>query len=152
MPDIRYAPVTADDFEQLVTLRIAAMRESLERLGRFDHDRARERLRNSFYPEHTWLILADDQAVGFYTLRPAADALSLDHLYIHPDYQSQGIGSVVLSRIVSEAEQLGLPIRLNALRQSASNRFYQRHGFTATHEDEFDVYYVRPASAPQSQS
>ena len=32
------------DFEALVALRIAAMRDSLERVGRFDEKRARERL------------------------------------------------------------------------------------------------------------
>ncbi|HEY1049927.1 MAG TPA: hypothetical protein VGE39_09240 [Prosthecobacter sp.] len=40
---ITYSSVTIDDFEELAALRIAAMRPSLEHLGRFDPARARER-------------------------------------------------------------------------------------------------------------
>ena len=147
LPDITYSPVTADDFETLAELRIAAMRESLERIGRFDPVRARERLRNSFYPEHTWLVLVDGHAAGFYTLRPTDEGLALDHLYIHPDHQGRGIGSEVMQRLIAIADGKRQPIRLNALRESDSNRFYQRHGFEQVAADEFDVYYGRhPAS------
>ena len=43
-------PVAESDFESLAALRIEAMRESLEQLGRFDPERARERLRAGFEP------------------------------------------------------------------------------------------------------
>ena len=42
-PALRYPAVSEADFEDLLALRIAAMRESLERLGRFDPERARSR-------------------------------------------------------------------------------------------------------------
>jgi hypothetical protein len=44
--------VSAVDFDDMVALRIEALRESLERLGRFDPVRARERLAAGFAPEH----------------------------------------------------------------------------------------------------
>ncbi len=141
---VAFGPVSADDFDELVTLRITTMRESLERVGRFDPERARERLRKSFYPEHTRFILLDGAKIGFHALRPDGDALQLDHFYVHPRHQSQGIGSLVLQRLIAEADSQHLPIRLGALRESASNRFYQRHGFVQTHEDEWDIYYLRP--------
>lgn len=68
----------------------------------------------------------------------------LDHLYIHPDNQGNGIGAVVLARIIEEANALGLPVRVGALRGSGSNRFYVRHGFTLIEEGDFDNYYIRP--------
>lgn len=142
---ITFAAVTNTDFDALAELRIAAMRESLERVGRFDPERARERLRNSFDPEHTQVILVDGACVGFYSLRPVDDKLHLDHLYVHPDFQSQGIGSHVMKRLMAEADARELSMYLGALRESASNRFYQRHGFVKTREDEWDIYYVRDA-------
>jgi GNAT superfamily N-acetyltransferase len=90
--------------------------------------------------------LLDGVKVGFYTLRPTGEELALDHLYLQPNCQSQGIGSVVMRRLVAEANAERLPIRLGALRESDSNRFYQRHGFVQTSEDEFDIYYVRRPS------
>ncbi|RYD85199.1 MAG: N-acetyltransferase [Verrucomicrobiaceae bacterium] len=140
---ISFQPVTEADFEELLALRVAAMRESLERLGRFDPQRARARLQNSFYPEHTRFIVLDAERIGFYTLRPTEAGLHLDHLYIHPDYQSQGVGSFVIQKITQEADVAGKSIRLGALKGSASNRFYQRHGFVQETEEEWDINYVR---------
>jgi ribosomal protein S18 acetylase RimI-like enzyme len=140
---ITFAAVTAADFEELLALRIAAMRESLERVGRFDPERARERLRQSFFPEHTAFIVLDGQRIGFSTFRPAADGFHLDHLYVHPHRQSRGVGSYVLRHLLAQADARQLPVSLGALRDSLSNRFYQRHGFVLTREDEWDNYYVR---------
>jgi len=55
--NVELAPVAEGDFEELAGLRIAAMRESLERMGRFDPERARERLRSSFVPERTRFVV-----------------------------------------------------------------------------------------------
>ena len=140
---VTFAAVTADDFDEPVTIRIAAMRESLERVGRFDPVRARERLKKSFYPEHTQLVLLDSQKIGFYTLRLQDGCYQLDHLYVHPAFQSRGIGSYVMSRLLAYTDSRGVSIRLGALRESSSNRFYQRHGFLKTTEDEWDIYYIR---------
>lgn len=140
---ITFSDVTASDFDELAALRIAAMRASLEQVGRFDPERARERLRKSFHPEHTQFILVDELRVGFYTFRHTDDSFHLDHFYIHPVWQSRGIGSSVMRRLLAQSDAHQMPIRLGALRGSASNRFYQHHGFTKTTEDEWDIYYVR---------
>ena len=140
---LTFAAVTQADFDALVALRIAAMRESLERVGRFDPERARERLRNSFYPECSEFVVLDGRRIGFHTFRPTDNGFHLDHFYIHPDYQSRGIGSQVMGRLLSRSDACQMPVRLGALRESASNRFYQRHGFVLTSEDEWDCYYLR---------
>jgi len=140
---ITFSGVTLADFDELLALRIAAMRESLERVGRFDPERARERLRNSFHPGYTEFVLLDAKRVGFYTFRPAADGFHLDHLYVHPDCQSRGVGCHVIRHLVARSDAGQQPVHVGALRESASNRFYQRHGFVQTAEDEWDIYYVR---------
>ncbi|WP_086055964.1 GNAT family N-acetyltransferase [Bordetella genomosp. 9] len=141
---IEYAGAAEADFDALAELRIAAMRESLERLGRFDPDRARQRLRATYSPADTRSILLDGVRVGFYTMRREKDALKLDHLYVLPGFQGQGLGAAVLRRVFEQADAVGLPVRLGALRDSASNRFYQRHGFVQIGEDAWDIHYERP--------
>jgi GNAT superfamily N-acetyltransferase len=121
------------------------MRESLEQLGRFDAVRARQRFLASFEPEFTRHILVDGERVGFVAVKPTANGLSLEHLYIRPEYQGRGVGSAVLAIIFEEADSRGLLLRVGALRGSASNRFYLRHGFMCAGESEWDIYYVRPA-------
>ena len=142
---ITLVPATQSDAEELVALRIAAMRESLERIGRFSPERARARFLESFVPEHTRHIVHNDLRVGFVLIRPDGDGLYLDHLYIHPDFQSRGLGSQALTVILKEADLAQKDIKVGALKESDSNRFYQAHGFELVDESEWDNYYIRPA-------
>jgi GNAT superfamily N-acetyltransferase len=142
---ITLAPVTDVDAEALVRLRIMAMRESLERIGRFDPVRARERFLSTFRPQYTRHILVDGERAGFVVVRPDGDGLLLDHFYIDPRFQNRGVGASVLAMVFAEADAGRAPLRVGALRDSDANRFYLRHGFALVKEDEWDKYYVRPA-------
>ena len=142
---IAFAAATQGDAEALVRLRIVAMRESLERIGRFEPERARERFLLTFQPQHTRHVLVDGERAGFVVVKPADDGLLLDHLYIDPRYQNRGVGSRVLEIVFAEADAQGVSLQGAALRGSDSNRFYLRHGFALVREDVWDNYYVRPA-------
>lgn len=144
---VTFASVCAADFEELAAIRIAAMRESLERVGRFDAERAKARLRDSFFPEHTRFIVSGTERAGFYALRPSAEGWQLDHLYVHPQFQGRGIGTAVMKEIFRDADRQPISLFVGALKESASNRFYQRLGFSRTGESEWDVYYRRLPSA-----
>ncbi len=142
---VTFAGARACDFEALVAIRIDAMRESLERIGRFDPVRARERFREGFSPEFTRHVLVAGKRVGFVVVKPRVDGLLLDHLYIKPDAQGSGIGSIVLRQIFTKTDAAALTVYVGALKESASNRFYTRHGFQCVEAGEFDNYYVRHA-------
>jgi ribosomal protein S18 acetylase RimI-like enzyme len=138
----------ADDLEALVALRIAAMRESLERIGRFDAARARERFAAGFDPARTRHVEIDGERVGVVVVRPQGRELLLNDLYIRPGAQGRGIGAAVLARVFAEVDALHLPLRVGALRGSDANRFYVRHGFTLVQQGEFDNHYLREAVMP----
>ena len=140
-------PTTQEDAEHLVALRIAAMQESLERIGRFSPERARARFLDTFDPSQTRHIVVDGQRVGFVMIRPNQEGLYLDHLYIHPDFQNRGLGSQVLKVILAEADKAGQQVKVGALKESDSNRFYQAHGFELVEEGEWDNFYIRPAQS-----
>ena len=110
-PPLALAPATDEDFEALLALRMAAMHESLQQLGRFDPQRARERLSRAFEPVHSRNILQGGERVGFVVLLPVParhpDHLVLDHLYIAPQAQGQGVGSWVMAQVLAEADRLG---------------------------------------------
>lgn len=144
-PVLALSPAGEGDFEALLSLRLAAMRESLERVGRFDPQRARERLSRGFQPAHTRHILRDGELVGFVVVVPRERDWLLDHLYIHPSAQGQGIGGWVLEQVLREADAQHRPVHVTALKHSDANRFYQRHGFELQAEGEWDLYYLRPA-------
>ena len=150
-PPLVFVPATAKDAEALVALRLAVMRESLERIGRFDRMRARDRFLDSFEPVHTQHIEWEGVRVGALVVKPQAARLLLEHLYIEPDQQDKGIGAAVLAHVCARADAEGKSVHLRSLKGSDSNRFYQRHGFELLGEGEFDNYYVRiakPLSKP----
>ena len=107
-----------DDFEALLALRLRAMRESLERLGRYDEQRARERLAENFEPAHTRHIVVGGRRVGFLVLKTLSHAMRLNHLYIDPAFQRRGIGHRVLQWVCAEADRQQLPVELMALKGS----------------------------------
>ncbi|ALS60467.1 GNAT family N-acetyltransferase [Pandoraea norimbergensis] len=140
-----FSATTPSDADLLVDMRIAAMRESLERIGRFDPQRARDRFIASFDPALCKFIEIDGVRVGFVLVRPEVDHWRLNHLYVLPEHQGKGIGARVLQDLFDRADAQHMPIRVGALRGSDSNRFYQRHGFAKTEESEWDIEYVRLA-------
>jgi ribosomal protein S18 acetylase RimI-like enzyme len=128
--------------DQLADLRVQAMRPSLEAVGRFEPDTARARVTGTYSAEETMCVEVDGKLAGFITLRMKPDHYYLDHLYIAPAFQNQGLGAELIKRMQASAKQANLPILCIALIESASNRFYKRHGFEFTQSQEFDNYYM----------
>ncbi|MEU1192989.1 GNAT family N-acetyltransferase [Streptomyces sp. NPDC005859] len=143
MADWMIRAATEDDVEAVAEVRAVAMRADLERLGRYDEHRVRQRLRDAFVPEHTWIVELDGVLAGCVALRPAHDAHWLEHFYLAPYAQGRGIGTAVLREVVETADRSALRLRLDVLRGSPARRLYERHGFTLEHEDAVDVFMVR---------
>ncbi len=139
--------VDASTGNDLADLRVAAMRESLQAVGRFDPGRARSRFLDTFAPGFTREIVDGEERVGFVVVRPDGDRLLLDHLYVHPRAQGRGIGAEVLRHVFAEADAAGKALRVGALKQSRSNDFYARHGFRLVETTQWDNHYERPAAA-----
>ena len=131
----------------MVELRAVVMRADLERLGRYDEQRVRQRLRDAFAPEHTWVVDVDGAFAGCVALRPAVDARWLEHFLLAPHLQGSGIGSGVLRELLDQCDHDGVPVRLNVLQGSPARRLYERHGFTVDTEDSVDVFMVREPRA-----
>lgn len=140
-------PASSADVEAVAELRAVVLRADLERLGRYDPRRVRQRLRDGFDADRTRVIEVDGAFVGCVALRPDGDALWLEHFYLAPALQGGGIGSGVLRELLAECDRDGSRVRLNVLRGSAARRLYERHGFTVESEDPVDVFMVRLPSA-----
>lgn len=134
----------ASDAPSLADLRVDAMRDSLQAIGRFDEQRARERLLANFDAAATRHIEWNGRRVGFVVVRQTPDGLLLDHLYLAPSEQGQGVGGDVLRTVFREADEHRLALKVGALRGSRANAFCLRHGFTKTGESEWDIHYLRP--------
>ncbi|MGW7547167.1 N-acetyltransferase family protein [Streptomyces sp. NPDC054770] len=147
MADWKTRPASDADIEAVAELRAVVLRDDLERLGRYDARRVRQRLRDGFDAAHTWVIEVDGAFAGCAALRPAEGARWLEHFYLAPHAQGGGIGSAVLRELLERCDRDGVTVRLNVLRGSAARRLYERHGFLVETEDPVDVFMVRRLSS-----
>ncbi|MFF1411427.1 GNAT family N-acetyltransferase [Streptomyces sp. NPDC058289] len=138
--------VTAD-IEMIAELRATVMRGDLERLGRYDEHRVRQRLRDSFSPQHTSIVVIDREPAGCVTVRTAEGRQWLEHFYVAPHHQGRGLGSAVLRTVLERTDAQGITVGLNVLQGSAARRLYERHGFVVEAQDPIDVFMVRPPGA-----
>ncbi|MFE5241400.1 MULTISPECIES: GNAT family N-acetyltransferase [unclassified Streptomyces] len=136
-------PATPEDLDAMTELRAEVMRPDLERLGRYDAHRVRQRLRDAYEPGHTSIVEYDGDFAGCVALRPAEDGWWLEHFYLSPALHGRGIGTAVLAGLLARTDAMGAPVRLDVLQGSAARRLYERHGFTLEREDPVDVYMVR---------
>lgn len=140
-----YRSSALSDASWVAEMRAVVMKPDLERLGRFDPVRVRQRFLDAFEPQLTRVIVAEGADVGTIAVRPAADAVWIEHFYLSPEWQGRGLGGAVLRATLAEArgDASRAPYRLNVLQGSAARRLYERHGFVVESEDEVDVFMKR---------
>lgn len=133
---ISLRPATGDDVEWIAELRAVVLRADLERLGRYDPTRVRQRFRDAFEPSDTRIIVVDGEDVGSVAVRSEGAARWLEHFYIATAHQGRGVGSHVLATVLGDS---GL-YRLNVLQGSPARGLYERHGFVLESQDDVDVF------------
>lgn len=141
-----FRPARASDAKWMAELRAVVLRPDLERLGRFDPHRVRTRFLAAYVPADTRVIQVANQDAGLVALREEPDARWIEHFFLRPSLQGQGIGSEVLRALLSEPGTT--PFRLNVLQGSPARRLYDRHGFVTDSEDDVDVWMTAPALRP----
>jgi len=160
MADWEIRPASAADVNAIAELRAVVLRGDLERLGRYDERRVRQRLRDGFVAEWTWVIEVGGAFAGCVALRPDGDARChwLEHFYVGAQHQGRGIGSGVLGELLERCDRgevdggggIGVGVgvvRLNVLQGSPARRLYERYGFVVEAEDAVDVFMVRGTAA-----
>jgi ribosomal protein S18 acetylase RimI-like enzyme len=130
------------DGQWIAELRARVLRPDLERLGRFDPYRVRQRFLSAFDPGVTQVVLVGGQKAGSIAVRPDEGSLWIEHFYLSAGCQGRGIGSLVLRREL-DAGQGDRPFRLNVLHGSRAQALYERHGFVVESQDAVDVFMVR---------
>jgi putative acetyltransferase len=73
----------------------------------------------------TWVATHGDCVAGFTSLEPNGH---IDLLYVHPDFQSRGVASMLLRRLDGSAEARGM-VRLFTEASITARHFFERRGF-----------------------
>ena len=88
------------------------------------------------YPSaENMIILSHDQPIGRILVSREPDQLVLVDIAIQRDWRNQGIGSLLISKLMSEAAEQKKPVILSVYKLNPALRLYQRLGFSVTRDD-----------------
>lgn len=86
------------------------------------------------------IITRDGVDVGWRQTRIEDGALFLVQLFLEGRFQGQGIGTLVLRSLMSDASRAAMPMTLGVVKSNPARRLYDRLGFRVTHEDDRKFY------------
>lgn len=99
------------------------------------------------HPTAAWeAIVLDGEVVGRLITDESAERLALVDIYIAPEHQRRGIGSLVLGAVVQQAK--GRRIEARICRGSFAEAWYVGFGFEPAEVNLFEVSLVRASTLP----
>ena len=135
-PSFTLRPATESDFSFIHALRRAGLREYVDQIWGWDESSQLSRFRARFDPALYVVIVIDGSDVGAMAVEWRSEEAFLSDIYICQERQRQGLGTAVLSSLVSQAQQRGLPVSLKVLKNNPARRLYERLGFRLENETE----------------
>ena len=125
-------------------MKRAAFREYVDKVWGWDEDKQQKLHRERFGAQDFRVVSLKGEDVGIMALCVEPDCLKLNQLFLMPSHQGMGIGAECMLRIIDEARELGLPVRLRVLKVNPrALAFYRRLGFLAAGETQTHVLMAR---------
>lgn len=128
-----------NDSEFAYCAKRAAFKEYWEKVEEWDEDEQRRFHEQRFGAQDFRIINQAGTDVGIMALVKAPDCVKVNQLFLLPEYQGKDIGRRCMLRIMKEARQLGLPVRLRVMKVNPrALAFFRRLGFMRI--DETDTH------------
>ncbi|HEX4923564.1 MAG TPA: GNAT family N-acetyltransferase [Bdellovibrionales bacterium] len=127
---------TAEDFEFLRDLHHQTLRPYVEQVFGWDQTEQDRLFDEKFDPRELQVILADQRPAGLLQLEEWPHELFLANLLIAPELQRRGLGGKILKDLLTRAQLINKTVALTVLRPNPARRFYERHGFRVSGENE----------------
>lgn len=118
-------------------VRRLALREYVAATWGWDEAAQREKFEQRFTPSGHQIIVADGVDVGLLQVVDEGTHLVVGKIELLPAFQRKGVGTVLMTRILAQAQSRGVPVRLQVLRANTpARRLYERLGFILSGETE----------------
>ena len=137
--DIKLRPACDADFGFARTVYFET-RWIIERLVGWDEEREVKNFAQFFKLDEVRIITADGEDVGWLQEQIEDTTINLGSFYVTPVMQRQGVGTQVLQILLGDASKQAKAITLGVVKINPAVRFYEKHGFQITHEDEHKFY------------
>ena len=124
-----------DDCEFLFDTYKLTLREHVEWAWGWDEDFQR----NGFWTHHPirdfQMILVEGQRAGGLHVEVLPEQHFVRMIFLHPEFQRQGMGSLLLRQTYQQARDAGKPLYLKVIKSNPARRLYERLGFHLMDED-----------------
>jgi GNAT superfamily N-acetyltransferase len=111
--------------------------------GLWDDEWQRRRLENDMASSPHEIVVVGGTDVGLWSVAHEPERFLLRKIYLLPEFQRRGIGSMLLRRLIQESEASHVPIELRYLMVNPVVSFYERLGFSRLREEPPHVYVRR---------
>jgi len=139
---IELRPALDQDFEYCRRLYFGELSWINEKLH-LDRNDQETSFRQQWNSTQVRIIALEGTDVGWLQAITQNDELFVAQMVVDGPFQRKGIGTEVMKRLISEATEFNLAVRLNVVRINPARRLYERLGFRVTHEDDRKFYMKR---------
>ena len=137
--DITLRPATESDYDFLWWLHGATMRTYVDAIWGWDEALQLQYFQDRFDPARIEIVERAGEAIGYISVERQEEFIFLGAIAIAPGFQGRGIGTGLIRKLLDEAEQRGVPLKLRVLHGNPARHLYERLGFVATGETETHI-------------
>ena len=129
----RLRQAIADDAPLFYNVIDRTMREFIVTTwGAWNEERVQHESDEDSSSPNAQVIQIDDISIGVLVVERCPTHIQLEQIYLLPEYQRMGIGTVLLNSLILEALQSKIPIHLRVMAVNPAKKFYERLGFIVT--------------------
>ncbi|HNC98393.1 MAG TPA: GNAT family N-acetyltransferase [Myxococcota bacterium] len=139
---LSFRPATDEDWPIAWEIQRAAFLDLVTQTSGGWTDAQVQKCRDAWNPDCTRMLLYHDEVVGWLRLEHRLDHDWLDLVVLHPARQGAGLGTVVLQRLLAEAQEHGRRVELSVYKINRARQLYLRLGFIEYPRDELRVRMV----------
>jgi ribosomal protein S18 acetylase RimI-like enzyme len=134
-------PATVRDLDFVLDVERQTMREyAIATWGSWSEDQVQARAVKNLRAGLSQVVELAGEPIGTQVVERTADHIRLLQLFIVPAHQRQGIGSELVRRLIHEARERGVPLKLRVLKVNPAQKLYKRSGFSVVDETSEHVY------------
>ena len=143
-PEVTLRAASRSDAPLFYELMNSTMRQFIVRTwGSWDEERFQQLSVEVSSSPSAQVVLVGNVEAGVLHVDRLPTHFQVHQIYLWPQFQRQGIGAVLIDRLVSEASSSNVPIRLRVLLVNPVRGFYERLGFVVTKENSECFYMER---------
>jgi|GEM_PF-719069 len=122
---------TQEDYNFIYNLNKANIEDYvIKTWGNWNEDFQSEFFSRYFQTIEFQIIVVNDKNVGIVAFSRSEKSIVIDEIQILPEYQNKGIGTLILSDIIADAQKAKIEINLRVLKvNNIAQNFYNKLGF-----------------------